>query len=205
MSAVRRSALTALGPDVPQPVESMSVGQLARRQRVLDAVVDLVNDGADDELQMKEIAERSGVALGTIYRYFSSKDHVLAAALVEWTRGLEQRLDRSAAITGSPADQLVEIFRQALRAYQRHPTFARVLIFVANSSDPFASACYRDMGPVVFSAFAPPAVDSDTREQVLALIGALWYHELVEWVNGRRDIRDVQDSLERAARFLLPA
>ena len=38
---------------------------------------------------MKDVAERSGVALGTIYRYFSSKDHVAAAALLEWARSLD--------------------------------------------------------------------------------------------------------------------
>lgn len=204
MTSVRRAALTALRPEPPLPVDTMTAGQFARRQRVLDAVLELVSEGADEDLSMKEIAERSGVALGTIYRYFSSKDHVLAAALVEWTRGLEQRLDQHAATTGSPADQLVEIFRQALRAYERHPTFARILIFVANSSDPLASECYRHMGPVVFSTFEPGEVDTKTREQVLTLVGALWYHELVEWVNGRREIDDVQGSLERAARFLLP-
>jgi AcrR family transcriptional regulator len=182
---------------------AMSATQMARRQRVLDAVVDLVLEGADEDVQMKEIADRSGVALGTIYRYFSSKDHVLAAALVEWTRGLEAKLAVRNA-SGSPADQLVAIFRSALRSYQRHPSFASVLIFVANSTDPNASACYRDMGPVVFSTFDPPDIDVDTREQVVVLIGALWYHELVEWTKQRRTLGEVQTSLERAARFLLP-
>jgi AcrR family transcriptional regulator len=182
----------------------MTPSQLARRQRVLDAVLALVHAGADEDMQMKEIADTSGVALGTIYRYFSSKDHLMAAALVEWTRGLEQRLGAGPAVDGSPADQLVTIFRQALRAYQRHPTFASLLIFVANSPDPNASACYREMGPVVFSTFDSSGLDAATREQVLTLVGALWYHELVEWVNGRRAIGEVQTSLERAARFLLP-
>ncbi len=202
--ATRRTGGTAVRDTVaPQPVETMTPGQLARRQRVLDAVVELVSSGADEDMSMKEIADRSGVALGTIYRYFSSKDHVMAAALVEWTRGLERRLGRSTGATGSAADQLVAIFRQALAAYQRRPAFARLLIFVANSSDPYASQCYREMGPVVFATFDPPGLDPDTRQQVLALVGALWYHELVEWVKGRRDIRDVEASLERAARFLL--
>jgi AcrR family transcriptional regulator len=183
----------------------MTSGQLARRQRVLDAVVELVSAGSDEDLQMKEIADRSGVALGTIYRYFSSKDHVMAAALVEWTRGLERRIESNSGPNGSAADQLVAIFRQALKAYQRHPTFARLLIFVANSSDPFASECYRQMGPVVFATFDPPDLDIDTRQHVLTLVGALWYHELVEWVKGRRSIDQVRTSLEGAARFLLPA
>jgi AcrR family transcriptional regulator len=205
MSSIRRTTLAAVR-DVASPhtVEAMTPSQLARRQRVLDAVLDLVYAGADEDMQMKEIADKSGVALGTIYRYFSSKDHLMAAALVEWTRGLATRLGAGGAVDGSPADQLIAIFRQALRAYQRHPTFACLLIFVANSPDPYASACYREMGPVVFSTFDASGLDTATRDQVLALVGALWYHELVEWVNGRRAIDEVQTSLERAARFLLP-
>jgi AcrR family transcriptional regulator len=203
MTAPRQAAVTAVRDAPPQPVETMSSTQLARRRRVIDAVVELILEGADEDVQMKEIAERSGVALGTIYRYFSSKDHVLAAALVEWTRGLEQKITTAPA-RGSAAEQLVAIFRWALRAYQRHPTFASVLIFVANSPDPNASSCYREMGPVVFSTFDPPGIDDATREQVLVLVGALWYHELVEWTKERRSIGEVQTSLERAARFLLP-
>jgi AcrR family transcriptional regulator len=200
-----RAAPTAARPfEVPQPVETMSATQIARRARVLDAVVQLVSAGADHEIQMREIADRSGVALGTIYRYFSSKDHVMAAALVEWTRGLEARVRSRTAPGGAPAGQLIEIIRSALRAYQRSPSFARVLIHVANSSDPVASDTYRSLGSVVYAAFDAPGLDGDTREQVLVLIGALWYQQLVEWANGRRSIDDVRTSLELAVRFLLP-
>ena len=41
---------------------------------------------------MKLVAERSGVALGTTYRYFASKEHLLASALVEWQARLTDRL-----------------------------------------------------------------------------------------------------------------
>ena len=77
-------------PAPPQAVDTMSAAQLDRRQRVLDAVVDLVASGRVEDWGMKDVAERSGVALGTIYRYFSSKDHVAAAALLEWARADRQ-------------------------------------------------------------------------------------------------------------------
>jgi AcrR family transcriptional regulator len=37
---------------------------------------------------MRDVAACANVALGTIYRYFVGKDHLLAAALVEWARDL---------------------------------------------------------------------------------------------------------------------
>ena len=65
-------------------VDAMSRGQIVRRGRLLDAVMQLVDEVGPENLQMRDVAERSGVALGTAYRYFSSKDHLLAAAMAEW-------------------------------------------------------------------------------------------------------------------------
>jgi AcrR family transcriptional regulator len=194
--------LSASGPQSP---ESMTPGQLARRQRLLDAVLDLIAEGADDEVQMKEIAERSGVALGTVYRYFSSKDHLLAAALVQWASALDERTGRRPLPDGDAAARLSAVLHQALRAYSRQPTFARLLVLVANSSDPYARACYADMRPVVFPALerAIDTVEPDTRSRILAVIGAVWYHCLVEWVNARMTIDDVTALLDSTTELLL--
>ena len=193
-------------PEPPQSPDTMTAMQLARRTRLLDAVVELVADGVDDDMQMKDIAERADVALGTVYRYFSSKDHLIAAALLEWARSLEGGGARRAMPTGSPADRLSAVLRHALRAYQRQPAFARLLVLVANSADPFASECYREMGPVVFTALgnAISDVDPDTRDRVMRVIGAVWYHCLVEWTNGRMTIADVNDTLESTCHLVLP-
>src|SRR4051794_17020451 len=112
---------TAGGPQSPG---SMTPGQLARRQRLLDAVLAMIAEGADEEIQMKEIAERSGVALGTVYRYFSSKDHLLAAAMVQWASALDERTSKRPVPAGTASDRLSAVLHQALRAYARQPTFA---------------------------------------------------------------------------------
>ena len=60
-------------------VDALTKSQAARRQRVLVAALELGADGGYDAVQMRDVATTAGVALGTIYRYFSSKDHLLAA------------------------------------------------------------------------------------------------------------------------------
>ena len=195
----------------PLAPEAMSANQLARRERLLRAVIGLVEDGADEDLQMKDIAERADVALGTVYRYFSSKDHLVAAALLEWASDLERRTGRrggrAAVPVGSPADRLVAVLDQALRAYQRRPVYARLLVMVATSTDANASACFEEMRPVVFGALgrAIDDVEPDTRDRILMVIGAVWYHCLVEWVNGRMSPADVTAMLETTAHLLLPS
>ncbi len=200
------------GPLAP---EAMTVNQLARRERLLRAVTDLVEDGADEDLQMKDIAERADVSLGTVYRYFSSKDHLVAAALLDWSRELDRRTGRRGARAASPsgspasppADRLVAVLGQALRAYQRRPVYARLLVMVATSTDPNASECFAQMRPVVFGALgrAIDDVEPDTRDRILMVIGAVWYHCLVEWVNGRMTPADVTSMLGTTAHLLLPS
>jgi TetR/AcrR family transcriptional regulator, cholesterol catabolism regulator len=208
-------------PVPPQATETMSPAQLDRRARVLDAVVDLVAAGRLEDMGMKDVADRSGVALGTIYRYFSSKDHVAAAALLEWARALDgqggqggqsghrgqRRVGRGSrgVRTGSMTDRLVAILRRAVRAYQREPDFARLLILAATSTDPFASECYREMGDSVYAALGAALDDLDPteRRRVLDVVGAVWYHALIEWVNDRKTIGQVYEAVESAARLVL--
>ena len=188
----------------PLDPSEMSANQLVRRRRLLDAVIELVADGDDEDMQMRDIAERADVALGTVYRYFSSKDHLLAAALVAWASELQPPARRLP--DGPPAERLVEVLRRALRAYRRRPAFARVLVHVAHSTDLHASECYRELGPVVFDTLgaAISDVEPDTRARVMAVVGAVWYHCLVEWTNGRMSVTDVESTLESACRLVLP-
>jgi AcrR family transcriptional regulator len=197
-------------PAPPQAVDTMSAAQLDRRRRVIDAFIELVAAGRVDDVGMKEVSERSGVALGTIYRYFSSRDHLAAAALTEWARTLDagQVADRAAtngAGGASMSDRLVAILRRAVRAYQRQPAFARLVILAATSTDPFASECYAEMGSSVYDTLGSALDDLDPveRRRVLDVVGAVWYQALIEWVNDRKTIAQVYDAVESAARLVL--
>ena len=71
-----RVDLETNGP--PEP-DSLTEKQSARRRRVLDAAMALADEGGYEAVQMRDVAARADVALGTLYRYFSSKDQLLAA------------------------------------------------------------------------------------------------------------------------------
>ena len=98
---------------------------------------------------------RADVALGTVYRYFSSKDHLVAAALLEWARdlstappaGVGGRPRPQGRPLGRPRDAWSPCSTRRWRAYQRRPVYARLLVMVATSTDANASRASRRCVP----------------------------------------------------------
>src|SRR5579864_5401115 len=72
-----------------------SSAQRDRRKRILDATLALASKGGYDAVQMRAVAERADVALGTLYRYFPSKIHLLVSALAREFERVQDRTDRA--------------------------------------------------------------------------------------------------------------
>ena len=63
-----------------------------RKRRLLDAAVALAAEGGYDAVQMRDVAARAEVALGTLYRHYASKDQLLLAAMAHQAATLRERL-----------------------------------------------------------------------------------------------------------------
>jgi len=70
-------------------------------ERILVAALGLIGRRGVRRLAMQEIAESAGVSRGTLYRYFPSKDQVLAAAAAYDERRFSSGLDAALAATTS--------------------------------------------------------------------------------------------------------
>ena len=55
-----------------------------KRRRILDAALELFNERGFHGTPMPMVAERAGVAAGTIYRYFDSKEALVNAVFLQW-------------------------------------------------------------------------------------------------------------------------
>ncbi len=64
--------------------------QLARRGQIVTAAIDLLVERSYDQIHIRDIAQRAQVALGTLYRYFESKEHLYATALIQWLRPMRE-------------------------------------------------------------------------------------------------------------------
>jgi AcrR family transcriptional regulator len=185
---------------------TLTKGQAARRRRVLEAALELGAQGGYDAVQMRDVATTANVALGTIYRYFASKDHLLAEALVEWARDLGRKVGQRPISGDTLAARVINVLRRATRGMEIEPKLSEAVITALSSSDPYAARCQREVGDVMGAIMAkafPDDFDATTRDDIIRVLGHVWFSSLVGWVNRWFGINQAGDELEIAAHLLL--
>jgi len=185
--------------------ETLTANQAARRERVLEAAMDLAGEGGYDAVQMRDVAARAQVALGTIYRYFSSKDHLLAACQLELWRGTSERFVQRPPEGDTAADRVVSFLRRAMRAAEREPRRTAALVLATSSPDPAVRDCQLEVMALIertlFAAMGD--IDPDVKTRVAVALRQIWHAILLEWVNEWSEPPAVGRDLESAARLLL--
>ena len=71
--------------------------QQARYDRVIAAATEVLSAGGQEAVQMKDLAQRAGVSLATLYRYFPAKDYVLLAVALSRYQAAWRRVSAEVA------------------------------------------------------------------------------------------------------------
>lgn len=115
-----------------------SATRVDRAALVRRALLELVAERGLRGANMAAVAARAGVAAGTIYVHYGSKDELMLATHYE----VKQELGRAAADTINPADSPAERFRLLWRSVYGHlahdPDRARFLVQIESS--PYSAA-----------------------------------------------------------------
>jgi AcrR family transcriptional regulator len=162
---------------------ALTRSQAARRGRVIRAARELGAEGGYDAVQMRDVATRAEVALGTIYRYFPSKDALLLAVMVQWLGDLEARVTRRPPAGGTTVERIMDVLGRALRAMDRDPRLTAAVIGAMTAGDP-ASV---------------PAINEASAAKAL---GHVWWSATISWANGMGDIGWVARELREAAELI---
>ncbi len=183
--SARNRAATAPPVAPPRP-ESLIPTQRARRERIVDTAFEFLVHHEYDDIQVRDIAERAEVALGTVYRYFTSKEHLFAAVLVRWGAALRTRVHRAPLGSTDTDGQLRELYLRAIAAFERRPQFFRTLVVIENTTDPNARELWAEFSKVSTDTFMEPLSDFDP-EVATAITNSLFpvlHAVLRAWVNG---------------------
>jgi TetR/AcrR family transcriptional regulator, cholesterol catabolism regulator len=195
-------------PAAPAPAEADlgSAAQRDRRKRILDATLALASKGGYEAVQMRAVAERADVALGTLYRYFPSKIHLLVSALAREFEQTQEKLDRLPIPGDTAYERTLYVLGRTTRSMQREPllieAMTRAFMFADPSAASEVNAVARIMEELLTRAMHEGEPTADERA-IARVIGDVWLSNLVAWVTRRASANDVANHLEVAARLLL--
>ena len=183
-----------------------SSAQRDRRKRILDATLALASKGGYDAVQMRTVAERADVALGTLYRYFPSKIHLLVSAMARELEGVRERTARIPVPGETPYDRLMFILSRITKAMQRDPQLTEAMTRAFMFADASAAAEVDTVGRLMDRMIARALTDDEPSDEQLAIsrvISDVWLANLVAWVTRRASANDVADRLELTIALLL--
>ena len=184
----------------------MTPRQRARRDRLVEAALALLESNDYERIQVKDVADEAGVSLGTLYNYFSSKDHLFAEVLVRWADNLPTNIRNRPLRQGNPVDRLAEAVHRALRAFERRPQMARLVNVLVMSNDSLAVDLLGRLNQATSDAYmhALGAVDPGIARRTVEVINAVFSMALREWSQGRMTIGEVHDRIDSALGLLAP-
>jgi AcrR family transcriptional regulator len=188
----------------------LSPGQLERRARVLSTAARLAEVGGYDAVAMKDVADGAGVALATLYRWFASKDHLLAEVLLDWMADLGTAIEVDPPTAASAAERVVEVMQRIADAAGSRPRLAAALTQALLSFDAGVWDSEIDFHSVM-AAWIDTAIGPDTaldrpirdRDAVIEVLEHVCFSSLISLARGRDTPESLGARLALTARLLL--
>ena len=165
----------------------------------------MAHEGGYEAVQMREVAERADVALGTIYRYFNGKDDLLIAGLLGWVSLVRVGLESEPVEGGTAEDRLATVLSGAARSADSAPALLGALITALRTTDPAAVeyklAIEREVQQLVVSAIGDDSgIDA---AGVARVLGHVWISAISRWVGGLAPEGSVEAELRHAVSMLV--
>ena len=131
-------------PQYDGPVDAVAQRRMdPRKQRTMDSLVAaaqlMFTERPVDEVTVEEIGQHAGVAVGSIYNNFGSKEGLYAAVVARALDVDRDYMDRAYTPDRKPIEQLLAASEQYLRFALDHPQFFRMLAF-PNKPSPYPAA-----------------------------------------------------------------
>ncbi|OBY30693.1 TetR family transcriptional regulator [Mycolicibacter kumamotonensis] len=174
-----------------------------RREAILDATLTAAAGGYE-AVQMRAVAEQVGIAVGTLYRYFPSKTHLLVSALTREFQRLDASCDWSAA-GATPQQRLGLLTGRLHDEWQRDPQLTEAMTRAFVIADTTAAGAVNSAAGVIEQLLATTLAGgepSDHHRQVAGLIADIWLANLTAFISRRASAAHARDHIDRAVGML---
>lgn len=172
--------------------------QLRRWQGIVEVAGELLEADDYDTIQIRDVAARCGVALGTLYRYFPSKELLYATVLREWSAA---ELAQTSVIDPmlSAGERLRGRLHHSVRRFEQYPTYLRLEMLLQQSADPEVRRVFDEFTSQVTQAYLAQLFDvpDGEREDMVTVFTSALVHQLGLFGQGRQSIAEVRRLMDR--------
>lgn len=198
-----------------RPLEANSAGGLTRtavapashsstqrREAILDAALLVATSGGYEAVQMRSVAERAGIAVGTLYRHFPAKTNLLVAALTREFRRLNSA-DDWASGDGAPLERLERLTTHLHDRWQRDPWLTSAMTRAFAVADTRAAAELDSAAAEIQTLLARTLRGGEPTPpdlHIAAIISDVWLANLVAFSGHRASAADTRERIDLATR-----
>ena len=197
-----------------QAIETCSnSGVEERSRRIVATAVELAEKGGFEAVRLRDVASHAGVAIGTLYRRFRSKEDLLLAALEIEMEELERRIQQKPPRGETTESRVMSFFSIVTKALCRRPNLARALLRSVASGEPEltarVAAFHTRMSDLITQALrgqkaALSGVPPSDEERALAFsMQMVWFASLVGWAGGLPGPAGIIEQTQTATALML--
>ena len=180
-----------------------------RAKRIIETAIELAEQNGYAAVRLRDIATKAGVALGTVYNRFGSKEEILVAVMAAEGQRLFETI--GGPVKGSSARERAEaFFVHATQAFLARPNLARaVLRSLVGGSDIAVEVLglQKHTTALLMSAIEgdEPVGDAEELRAVATVLQQVWFASLIGWTGGLYDgEEEIVAQVRRAVVRLLP-
>jgi TetR/AcrR family transcriptional regulator, fatty acid metabolism regulator protein len=108
-----------------------------KRKEILASAIEVFARKGYNKANIKEVADKSGVATGTVYLYFKNKDDLLLQAMKTMMDSNLAEIKKKVADVKPAIEKLFMFFYHHIEVFSKKPSMARFLVVELRQSEEF--------------------------------------------------------------------
>jgi len=116
----------------------------ARKQDILRNAIKVFSRNGFVKTSMEQVADEASLAVGTLYRYYSSKEELYVSIVFEAIAAMHEGLERIAGSGDKPAQKLEKVWTYFYQFYEENPMYYHAFLFLHDPgfAGAFSKAAY---------------------------------------------------------------
>jgi len=188
------------------PATPVTRAQQERYDRVIAAMEEALSAGGLESVQMKDLAQRAGVSLATLYRYFPSKEYLLlAVALARYqaaARKVLAEVPRGNTVRERVTGHLMREFRTQQREQRLTAALTLALTGTARSDSAIIETVEHLHLRILSHVAAGGGQLTEQQQKILSIVLDIFRGATRRWLAGTFSAADAQFQIEAGCELL---